>query len=293
MEFEVTIKVEIEETEEQMPGNLSTLFLKSRTHKAIIFFFSVITPIVKSEPDTSIDERENNDLATCINNPTNEESLLECSNLSEGLLNDKAEIVITKEGAEVLEDVINDITLKKTRDSKGRIKKQCTCKECGKDYSSVSALNRHVRIHTGHKPYLCNICGKNFNQSSNLNTHYRTHTLEKQYSCTECGKCFNHSRTLNRHIKTHTGEKLLTFMVCGVCGKSFFGSSNFKAHYRIHTGERPYSCDVCGKTFIQRIGLKLHKRIHTGERLHSCSVCGKMFIQSSSLKRHHAVHTGI
>ncbi|VVD04440.1 unnamed protein product [Leptidea sinapis] len=84
MEFEVTIKVEIEETEEQMP---------------------VITPIVKSEPDTSIDERENNDLATCINNPTNEESLLECSNLSEGLLNDKAEIVITKEGAEVLEDI--------------------------------------------------------------------------------------------------------------------------------------------------------------------------------------------
>ncbi|XP_052261886.1 zinc finger protein 729-like [Dreissena polymorpha] len=48
-----------------------------------------------------------------------------------------------------------------------------TCQFCSKVFQSKWHLNRHVRIHTGEKPFECPVCHKRFSQLSSSNSHMR------------------------------------------------------------------------------------------------------------------------
>ena len=50
------------------------------------------------------------------------------------------------------------------------------CRYCGKVFGSDSALQIHVRSHTGERPYKCNICGNRFTTKGNLKVHFQRHT---------------------------------------------------------------------------------------------------------------------
>ncbi|KAM6907270.1 early growth response protein 1-like [Xenentodon cancila] len=83
----------------------------------------------------------------------------------------------------------------------------CPADGCDRRFSRSDELTRHVRVHTGQKPFQCRICMRSFSRSDHLTTHIRTHTGEKPFACAECGRKFARSDERKRHTKIHLRQQ--------------------------------------------------------------------------------------
>ncbi|XP_029367530.1 uncharacterized protein LOC115049440 [Echeneis naucrates] len=171
----------------------------------------------------------------------------------------------------------------------GRLLKN-QCGECGRVLSSSAALESHVSLHTGRRPFSCMLCGKSFPDHKGLKRHGRVHRNGRIHICQECGKGFVYNFGLTKHIQM-VHSRIKPF-VCQTCNKGFFTKRDVEAHIRIHTGEKPFHCNLCDKKFTRRVELNVHLRWHNGEKRHWCPFCGKGFLDFNNLKRHKYIHTG-
>ncbi|XP_035515875.1 uncharacterized protein LOC118326852 [Morone saxatilis] len=164
------------------------------------------------------------------------------------------------------------------------------CGECGRVLSSSAALESHVSLHKGRRPFSCTLCGKRFPDSKGLKRHGRVHRNGRIHVCQQCGKGFVYRFGLTKHLQM-VHRRIKPF-VCQICNKGFFTKLDVEAHIRMHTGEKPFHCNLCEKKFARRVELNVHLRWHNGEKRHWCPYCGKGFLDFNNLKRHKYIHTG-
>ncbi|NXM68996.1 ZBT7C protein, partial [Serilophus lunatus] len=117
--------------------------------------------------------------------------------------------------------------LEEERKIKPKASQQCPI--CNKVIMGAGKLPRHMRTHTGEKPYMCNICEVRFTRQDKLKIHMRKHTGERPYLCIHCNAKFVHNYDLKNHMRIHTGIRPYQ---CEFCYKSFTRSDHLHRHIK-------------------------------------------------------------
>ena len=133
------------------------------------------------------------------------------------------------------------------------------CILCDKLFNRKSSLWRHLFVvHSPRRPYACDTCGRSFTGMGALKRHVLIHSDLKRFACDVCDRAFLRIDCLKEHKRIHSGIKPFK---CTICDKPFRQRHSVRVHENTtHTGARPHKCKVCGMDFSTRSNLTRHTK---------------------------------
>ena len=174
-----------------------------------------------------------------------------------------------------------------------------TCKECGKQYKFVKALQNHMKKHklgAAFANFECPQCDLELSTAAHLTEHRISVHGAKQEAV--------ENDTDNTVESLDIG--IVTRLPCNYCDQTFSRRDKVNAHVRkVHcdkvtldessgpgpeTGdelaEKTYTCDACPKAFKNNKHLYRHKTTVHSNVIISCDDCGKHFSRRDKLNAH-------
>ena len=135
------------------------------------------------------------------------------------------------------------------------------CRFCAKQFVSIREMQLHVLQHSrGNAPLNCAICSKSYRTPSKLQRHVRVHSGERPYICNLCGRRFTRSDHLKQHMKVHSPNRQKN--MCRLCNARFTSCSLLGSHLRTHEIHQIHLCRCCGEGFPTSEELDQHKKLH-------------------------------
>ncbi|XP_051576932.1 uncharacterized protein LOC127454042 [Myxocyprinus asiaticus] len=156
-------------------------------------------------------------------------------------------------------------------------KEEFKCAVCQKAFHDSKALSEHCLTHMpGPSASKCQFCKRNFSSRAVLIRHIRLHTGEKPFPCVRCGMHFHRQEALKLHQEKCTGVQNKPYK-CSYCPQSFRFPNNLEFHERAHLAKTLFPCPKCGK-FYSKKKIKAHESLCNSEELRpACRKCGKIF----------------
>ncbi|XP_031635444.1 zinc finger protein 271-like [Contarinia nasturtii] len=104
------------------------------------------------------------------------------------------------------ENVLQSLARKSLPSNPLKMKKhKCTLCEYSSNYKGD--VNRHMRTHTGERPYRCDICSKESTTMQSLKKHKVTHINEIPFHCRGCFKAFSQMADRDAHEKAYANAQ--------------------------------------------------------------------------------------
>lgn len=183
------------------------------------------------------------------------------------------------------------------------------CKECGEVSSSKANFRRHIRLHTGYKPYRCKNCLKYFSRKDYLHRHQlrwkNSCKLVKQTQSTDNFSLLsigyspkNTSNSTEDSEKEVNGENGFFPFTCKDCDVNFDSFESFSLHRKEdHDVIEEIQCPVCQLLFSNEFFLAKHLTYHEKQqqsslkktKLYKCVLCTEIFKDMDAFQKHDLV----